>query len=280
VTASVPSGFGADAVGICPGTLLVDPAYDAANVELSLRAAAGAGFTSVSLWSMWATRYGLDATRGLLDDLGLAVPSLEAATSWSNGPAAAEADADLHLEVAAALGAGVLQAVELAPAFDSFSRAVDGFTALCERARAHDVAIAIEFVPWTAIPDLATAWRIVRESGASNGGICVDFLHWQRQPGGPDFDVLREIPGECISYVQACDAGPAAPNSFAGYMSDAMRARPLPGDGIVDIDRLLDALAEIGAEPYVAFEPFNTELARTGADVMAAQVLARTARFA
>ena len=65
-----------------------------------------------------------------------------------------------------------------------------------------------EFLPWTGIPDLATAWRIVESAARENAGILLDTWHWQRQPGGPAVDVLRGIPGDRIPVLQVCDCRP------------------------------------------------------------------------
>jgi sugar phosphate isomerase/epimerase len=169
----------------------------------------------------------------------------------------------------------VLHAACLSPKLDSLSRAVDGFATLCERARAHRVKVSIEFIPWYGIPDLDTAWRIVRESGASNGGICIDLMHWERQPGGPNLALLRTIPGERISYVQLTDA-PAATvlESADAYMAECLTARPLPGDGVVDVGAVIESLAATGADPYFAFQVCNPKLAEEGAGVMAARLRA------
>jgi sugar phosphate isomerase/epimerase len=267
------SKYSADAVGICPGTLLADRATrDAAAIEVVTRAAAGAGFQSMAVWSFWVNRYGVEETRALVDDAGLTVRAVEAVLEWGNGPDAARKEVQMHLDIASALGANVLQAAILSPTLETLPHAVEGFAALCERARAHDVNVSIEFVPWMAIPDLETAWRVVRESGAPNGGICVDMMHWQRQPGGPNFELLREIPGDRIFYAQVCDAGPTPTESADAYLAEALSARPLPGEGVVDIGALLEVLGDIGADPYFAFETFNTEVARAGPDVMAAKL--------
>jgi sugar phosphate isomerase/epimerase len=268
--------YRADAAGISGGTLA--PASDPDGFERSVRAASAAGFPSMVLFTGLVARYGVDATTRLLDDTGIAVPATEAAMTWFAGPDAAVADASEHLDAAAALGARILQACALTSALDSFPRAVEGFATLCERAAGYGLVVAIEFVPFTAIPDLATAWAIVRESGARNGGVCLDFLHWQRQPGGPDFDLLATIPGEHIPYVQVCDAPPESADSRHSYFVQATTARELPGEGTVDIARLLDALAAQGADPYFAFEMFSDELQALGADEMARRVRASAAR--
>jgi sugar phosphate isomerase/epimerase len=180
------------------------------------------------------------------------------------------ADADEQLDVASAFGADLLLACTLDPTMDA-TRATEGFAALCERAAEHGVRVAIEFLPWSAVPDLATAWQIVQGSGATNGGIVIDMLHWQRQPGGPNLELLRRIPGDRVHYVQVCDAAPGGPVAD-DYMTEALTARPVPGQGCVDIAALLGALAEIDADPYFALEVFNAELAARGASAMAAEL--------
>jgi len=269
------SPFASDAVGMCPATLLPDPMRcEGHDLEQIARASADAGFTTFSLWSFYATGNGVDATRAALADAGIRVQAVEAATRWPEGPAPAVSDAEEQLDVAAALGADLLLACTLEPDMD-FGRAVDGFAALCERAAARDARVAIEFLPWSAVPDITMAWRLVRESGAGNGGIVIDMLHWQRQPGGPDLERLREIPGERIHYVQVCDAAPR-PSPAEDYMAEAMTARPLPGHGSVDIESLLGTLAAIDADPYFALEVFNAELVQRGPREMASRLRAAT----
>jgi hypothetical protein len=43
---------------------------------------------------------------------------------------------------------------------------------------------------------------------------------------------------------------------------------------VVDIERLLESLAAVDADPYLALEVFNSELARGGAETMAAELRA------
>jgi sugar phosphate isomerase/epimerase len=263
--------FRAEAVGMCPATLLPEPmTCDAAGLHDIAGASAGAGFPTLSLWSFYATGNGVDTARTVFDDAGVTVRAVEAATQWTEGPEAAIADAEQQLDVASAFGADLLLACTMAPTMDA-TRATEGFAALCERASEHGARVAIEFLPWSAVSDLATTWRLVRESGATNGGIVIDMMHWQRQPGGPNLELLRQIPGDRIHYVQVCDAAPGSPGS-GDYLTEALTARRVPGQGCVDIAALLGALAEIDADPYFALEVFNAELAARGASAMAAEL--------
>ena len=53
------------------------------------------------------------------------------------------------------LNAGLLEKLPL-------DAVVDEFAALCERA-GPDLTVALEFMPYSGVPDLATAWQVVQE---------------------------------------------------------------------------------------------------------------------
>ena len=69
---------------------------------------------------------------------------------------------------------------------------IEGFAGLCDRAAEHGLLVALEFLPWSGIPDVATAWRIVDAAGRANGGLLVDTWHHLR--GVADDDALRARP--------------------------------------------------------------------------------------
>jgi sugar phosphate isomerase/epimerase len=272
--------YTADQAGLCVSTLHPDPhKHVPADVERLIRIAGKAGFRGLAFQPNWVASYGAAETRKLLDDEGMYAGALEGGMNWGEGPAGGTADADNLLDAASAIGAGVLHAASMAPQLDSLARAADGFATLCERARAHGIKVALEFLPWYAVPDLKTAWSIVQRAGADNGGICLDFGHWHNQPGGPDFDLLRSIPGDRISYVQPTDT-PAPPFASAGdYFMRNITERPLPGEGRIDPAPIFAALAEIGAEPYFAYQVVNVAMASEGAESMAAKLHANAEKI-
>jgi sugar phosphate isomerase/epimerase len=79
---------------------------------------------------------------------------------------------------------------------------VEPFAELCRRA--DGLRVDLEFVAIWGLPDLASAWRVVRDAGAANGGVLFDFWHFFR--GASDLATLRCIPDEKIHAVQVCDA--------------------------------------------------------------------------
>ena len=238
-----------DALGMCTATLLADPmsATDA-DVRMAGEACVAAGLTEVSVWA-----HQLPA----LDGLGLHVAVVEAAMGWANGePAAAAAEAKHLLGLAEAHGSTKLVAVAMDPEVADLDHARRNLAALVDGAERIGVQVCVEFLPWSGIPDLATAWALVEPLGPS-AGILLDTWHWQRQPGGPCPDLLATIPAERIGYVQLCDA---AAEPVGDLLTEAMTNRLLPGDGVVDIPAVLSQLRAMGADPFVATEIFNPAL--------------------
>jgi sugar phosphate isomerase/epimerase len=265
--------FSSEAVGVCLATLLPDPmaTCEAADLQQTVEAAAGAGFTQASVWEWHAAKTGVEATRGMVDAAGLKVRALETAIPWSAGPETAMRKSERALDIAEALGADILLASANPSPLD-VGLASEGFAALCERANGRGMTVVVEFIPFRTIGDLATTWAIIEAAGAPNGGILLDMMHWHYQTGGPDLSLLETIPGAHVPYVQVCDAPPGLDED--SYMTAAVSARPLPGEGVVDIGSLLDVLARIGADPYFAFEGFSTELLDQGPAAMAERLRA------
>jgi len=249
----------------CLSTLLADPfAIDGPTFDATVDALVAAGADGVSWWTLHELllasedRTG-DDVRARFFDAGLAVGCVEALHGWANAatPAAAVADAAPWLAIAAAHGAPHLVAVCLEPELASPDATVANLAAVADRAAEVDVTICVEFLPWTGIADLTTCWDLLRRSERTNVGVCLDAWHWHRQPGGPlgrHAETLASMPGWAVPLFQACDAGS---EPWDDPMAECMAARPLPGEGEVDLGHLLGVLDDIGAVPMVCPEPFN-----------------------
>src|SRR5580658_9797938 len=83
------------------------------------------------------------------------------------------------------------------------------FGRLCDRAAGFGARVHLEFIPFTIVRTLRTAWDLVRAADRPNGGLVFDTWHFFR--GEPDFEVLAGIPGDRIFCVQLDDA-PAVPS--------------------------------------------------------------------
>jgi sugar phosphate isomerase/epimerase len=253
-------------LGMCTATLLVDPfgATDA-DVYAAGEAALEAGFSEVSVWA-----HHVKALTGL----GLHIEVVEAAMGWAGGtPADAAVEAEQFARLAQAVGASKIVAVTMEPAPPDLGLARENLAQVVDAASSVGAQVCVEFLPWSGIPDLATAWELVEPLG-SGAGILLDTWHWVRQPGGPNPELLAHIPGERIGYVQLCDA---AANGSDDLMAEAMNERLLPGEGVVDFKELLWQLEAIGAHPFFATEIFNPGLVRDRGSTEAARAMAAAA---
>lgn len=263
----------------CLSTLLDDPfRIDEATFGVAVDALAGAGAVGLSWWTlheMVLAGGGMEAAaiRGRFADAGLEVGCVEAIYGWVDAatPAAAVADAETAIVVAEAHGAPNLAAVCLGPDLGPPDRAMANLAAVADRAAESGVAVAVEFLPWTGIPDLTTCWELLEGTGRSNVGVMVDSWHWHRQPGGPHGEharTLATMPGTAVRVLQVCDAGA---DPWDDPMAECMAARPLPGEGVVDHAHLLGLLDGIGADPLVSPEVFNRDLVADGGPAGAAR---------
>ena len=254
---------------------LVGGAMDvtADQVKTIVNAAADGGFGGVSLWAFHhhaaiATGASAADVKSWHDDRGLAVPVVESLIGWETGDKAAiEEQCMGTFEVATLYGARTVAGVVMAPTLDSMDSAVEGLGHLSEIAADRGLGVCIEWLPWTALPDIKSAWKLVKDVGADNVGLVFDTWHWLRQPGGPDLETLRTIPGDRIHCVQLDDT--TAAGTGEDLMMESMTKRLLPGDGEVDWKSVLDTLDEIGADPIWAPEVFNVELMEKGPVEMA-----------
>lgn len=261
--------FSPEKVGVCLSTLA--PRGAQVDAETVLHACRTAGFKSLAMGQAFAATTGVEKFSQLLKDLDLQVRVIEAIVGWTKGAAAATKETEVAAEFAAVVGADTLMAATIDPLIDE-QQAAEGFTTACRIAADSGLKVALEFIPGTAIPDLNSAWRIVRNSGADNAGVVIDCLHWHHQPGGPDNSLLREIPPQRIHYVQLCDSPNIATPAAGQYIPFAMSGRLLPGAGVCDIKGLLSELSSIGADPFYAMEVFNTDLAALGVERMLQQL--------
>ena len=255
--------LGRDDLVFCAGTLLNGSFRDI------LSAASAGGFRGVSLWPhhvAGARAEGLsDADlRSLLSDHDLTALEVEPVLAWLPqgalapeimklaGPAPEE-----FFALAEALGATTLLAVDGFGASAERAAIVDAFAALCEGAARRGLQVKLEFTPWSAIPDAASAWEIVHASGADNAGLMIDSWHHFR--GANDLAQIAALPGERVWGVQLNDA-PAEP-AGEPLPQESMHARLLPGEGDIDLVGLVRTLDAIGCAAPFGAEVFSDELA-------------------
>lgn len=141
----------------------------------------------------------------------------------------------------------------------------ESFGSLCDRAAAHGLRVALEFVPYSSIPDLATGLAVVAEADRDNGGLCIDSWHFFR--GAPDLESLRAVPADRVFMVQFND-GPVPP-ADPDRMVDAVHHRVLPGEGDLDLLAFVTALHAAGVRAPFSVEVYSDELRRRPAPEVA-----------
>jgi sugar phosphate isomerase/epimerase len=197
--------------------------------------------------------------RSILDDNGIRAAELEFLQDWwDDGQrgrsararedlfyAAADAFGSRHMNVGCAGPRRTLPALEIV---------AEHFAALCDRAARHGLLVAFEFLPWSDVPDAATAWQLVRLAGRTNGGILIDTWHYFR--GAADPEQVRTVPADRFFVIQFDDADEV---QVGGYMEDTTRRRRLPGQGSFDLVGFVQMLDEMGVNAPVSVEILSDE---------------------
>jgi sugar phosphate isomerase/epimerase len=116
------------------------------------------------------------------------------------------------------------------------ARSRDTFAALAERSAPFGVKPHLEFMPWTAAPNLAAARE--RIGGMANAAILIDAFHLARS-GGTPADVVQADPQ--VGYLQLCDIAGPIPDMDA-ILAEARGNRLFPGEGDLDLAALLRRL--------------------------------------
>jgi len=144
------------------------------------------------------------------------------------------------IEVAAKLGA---HAMLVAGDDPDQARLANSFAALCDAARAFDLTVNIEFMPWTTVPDLASAVQLVDAAGRpANAGVLIDAIHFARSD--TRLDEIEALPRAWLNYAQMCDAPAATPPTRDGLIHAARHERLLPGEGGIDLQGLFARLPD------------------------------------
>jgi 4-hydroxyphenylpyruvate dioxygenase len=230
-------------------------------------AAASASFTAVTLWPLMyrraLSREGLTPAdmRAAADDASVGVSCLEGCGDWlplsgeapRNNIFRVEWSRDDFFRVALELGADTVVASDMTGGAFTHQQAVDGFGRLCEDAAQHGLQVALEFISFSGIPDVASAWDIVRDAAAPNARLVFDVCHYRR--GGSSAEQLALVPPHLISDVQVADGAAVAPPDL---MDEAMFHRALPGHGAFGVAEVMRSLtaagvsARVGPELYLA----------------------------
>jgi sugar phosphate isomerase/epimerase len=145
------------------------------------------------------------------------------------------------LEPFMAAGAELGAKYVITSAFDpDLSRFTDRLSAVSDLASQHGLRAVLEFFPWTVIPDLGAAVKIVENAERPALGILVDTLHFNRSTS--TFDELDRISPSRLPFVHVADAPVQASYTTEELLHAGRVERLPPGEGGIDIKRILSHL--------------------------------------
>ena len=238
-----------------------------------VEAAAGAGFSGIGLRAedyVAARDAGLsDADMAaVLADHGITVTEVELLAGWAGSvsfdPAQREKEETI-LHVARTFGADHVNAGLFQPL--PIEVVVPAFAALCRRMG--EARVALEFMPFGCLPDLAATWEVLRRADPLNAGLLIDAWHWARSGAVPQD--LAAVPADAIIVVQLCDV---AEQPMSDLRQETLHHRLAPGRGYGDVPGLLRALRDHGVDAPISVEVMSDELLALGVEVAAEQVMA------
>jgi sugar phosphate isomerase/epimerase len=246
--------------------------------EDRVRAAAAAGYEGIGLraenyWDAQATGLDDTAIREIAARNGVPIREVEYITAWGtqdDRDAAQQEKERAVFHMARAFGVrhlntGLLEKLPL-------DVMTDAFAALCDRA-GDDLTVALEFMPYSGVPDLATAWQIIDDADRANSALIVDLWHWARAGTTPaDLD---PVPADRIVALQLCDV---LEHPMQPPRAESLGHRLPPGQGYGNAVGLVRALRDKGVQPrVVTAEVISNELVSRGVDT-AAHTTANAAR--
>lgn len=116
------------------------------------------------------------------------------------------------------------------------ARLVQAFGELCALAARYGLRVNLEPMPWVEISTVARAKRLIVQSGAGNAAVLIDAIHFFRADNR-----FEDIP-QTMNYAQLCDARAGRPPDVQEIIRQARSDRLFPGEGTLDLRRLLAAL--------------------------------------
>ena len=136
---------------------------------------------------------------------------------------------------------------------------------LCDRAG--KIIIGLEFMPYSGVPDLATAWNVVKACNRSNAMLILDKWHWVR--ANQTYDMIKSVPADKIVSVQICDVQKTA-LPLEILRNESMHDRLFPGEGFGDTVGFVKMIKEHGVNPRViGVETISDSKVGTGVEAAA-----------
>ena len=178
--------------------------------------------------------------REILAERNVTLDEVDPLLDWF-GPKASRAE-NLMFEIANELGArSVNTPPAFAPAID-LQELTAALARVCERANSHGLRVDLEFLPWTLVPDLRTALRVLDDAGQANLGITLDVWHFFR--GGDTVATLHDLKPEEAAHITNLQVNDAPATRRSLSLRDKLS---LLG---VTLDQVIDGINVHGARQF------------------------------
>lgn len=224
--------------------------------------AAETGYEAIELWSNELAEFeqnggALRDIKTIIDDYGLSVATVIALKGWvtNNDEERKKTveNAKKQMEQAAFVGANHIIA---SPPKTKTDLKICGqkYRELLELGRQFGVKPAIEFLGFAeTVNQIQHACEIMRVAQHSDSCIVLDSFHIFR--GAGEIEDIRKIPAEKIAVFHFNDA-PALPERQHQIDAD----RVYPGDGIINLAKMVSILKENNYNGVISLELFNPKL--------------------
>lgn len=141
---------------------------------------------------------------------------------------------------------------------NNIERMTQNYGKFCELAWQYNMTADLEFMPWTAIPNLATALKIAQATNSNNVGILVDAIHLERSTS--TFEEVEALNKNYINYAQICDVSYLKNPTTEQMIFAAREARLSPGEGDINLTKLFSVLPK---DIVLSIEIPNLQKAKT-----------------
>ena len=191
--------------------------------------------------------------RGLFDEYGMRNRGVEFVSDWFLDTDAAGDNLAATLSAARAIGATI---ISVGGNFSDIGVPrvfmVERFAQLCRHCADDGITVALEFVPWSDVPDIRTALDFMEPD---NAGIVIDCWHLFR--GGMSVSDILQVPSEKIACIQMSDA----PARSDRPLAEETRWRLPCGEGAFDLEGFVSTLEKVAPRVPASVEIISPRLA-------------------
>ncbi|MGU9558798.1 sugar phosphate isomerase/epimerase family protein [Lactiplantibacillus pentosus] len=134
-------------------------------------------------------------------------------------------------------------------------------------ARAGDLIIALEPMPYSGLPNLDKTWKIMQKANCDNVYMLLDMWHWVR--ANQPYDLLTKEQAKRVISIQIDDAY-TRPYATSILRDESMHDRLAPGAGDLDTAGFVKMIKDAGVDPKViGIEVISDQYMAKGIDYVA-----------